>query len=364
MSIVALSVLGFLFSRTLISLVNWLSDMYQVRSDSGESGRVSVLIPARNEADNLPCLLVSLLKMKYMELEIWVCDDHSVDATPDILREFAALDPRVNWFRGESLPVGWSGKNFACFQLAQMARGTYMLFLDADVDIDASLVRKALAAMRRGNLQLLSVFPAQRMESAGEWMVVPLINWILLTMLPLPLVRHSPFPQLAAANGQMMLFQAESYRKYSWHEQVKNEHVEDIAIARLLKKRGLRMATWLGNQAVRCRMYHSGKEATRGLARSVHQFLGGNVWVLFSFWVVVVLLPILCFMVEGRAFALPFAALVLVSRLLVSSASKQSLWRNLVFHPLQMLSFSWVVWLNIYQYAKGETEWKGRKINR
>ncbi|HAH25180.1 MAG TPA: glycosyl transferase family 2, partial [Prolixibacteraceae bacterium] len=113
---------------------------------------------------------------------------------------------------------------------------------------------KAVAYFQQKKLSLLSIFPQQKMETFSEWIIVPVMNWILQSLLPMILVSKTSFPSLSAANGQLMMFESESYLRYQWHSKVRNQNVEDIRLARMVKSEGLKMAVLLGNNDIYCRM--------------------------------------------------------------------------------------------------------------
>ena len=186
-----------------VSLVNLLAFHYLPEDTVGHQPLVSVLIPARNEEGNIRNLLLDLHHLPYPELEILVYDDESSDNTRQIVREFEQRDPRIVLLEGSALPPQWTGKNHACHQLASVARGDYYLFLDADVRIRGNLISHAVARMIKDDLSLISIVPVQQMNTPGARMSVPLMNWILLSLLPMPLIRRSRRPSLAAANGQL-----------------------------------------------------------------------------------------------------------------------------------------------------------------
>ncbi|MGW8316601.1 MAG: glycosyltransferase family 2 protein, partial [Bacteroidales bacterium] len=272
-----------LLVRLAITLANLMSAPYLPRSVSGEPSLVSVLIPARNEEKNLPLLLDGLIRQQYARLEILVYDDQSTDGTQKVLESYAAGDPRISWIKGDTPPPEWSGKNYACHQLARRARGAWFLFLDADVQVDPSLVERAVTYARRFDLTLLSMFPRQRMSTIGERLTVPVMNWILLSMLPMHAIRNSHYPSLSAANGQMMLFRAREYRQHRFHQLVRGINVEDIHIMRLVKRMGYTADTVLSRGEISCRMYTNYRDAVAGFTRSMFAFFGGSRLALILF---------------------------------------------------------------------------------
>ncbi|MGM0497992.1 MAG: glycosyltransferase [Bacteroidota bacterium] len=348
--------------RMIVSFVNMLSNLYLPEEGDASGSLVSVLIPARNEAHNLPNLLHALMKQDHSEIEILVYDDHSEDNTAEVVRQFAKEDNRIKFLSGEPLPRGWFGKNHACNQLASNATGEYLLFLDADVDVSHDLVRKSVAFSRQNNLSLLSIFPQQKVITGGERLTVPLMNWILLTLLPMVLVRKSRNSSLAAANGQFMLFEANCYKSNWWHEQVKNSLVEDIEIIRMMKKENCKVATLLGNKDVSCRMYSSFKEGLNGFAKNVIEFFGGSSLLAALFTVLIATGVFIIPFALGIEIFFIYLVVVILTKVFVSITSRQSVINNLLFHIPQMVTFLIMVFKGIQVKQTGKYYWKGRKI--
>lgn len=356
--------LTMLMLRFMVVLTNLLSKPFLPKADPGNYlPKVSVLIPARNEEANLPNLLSDLSACVYPNIEVIVCNDHSTDATSKILSDFQEAKSNFNWFLGEELPEGWVGKNYACHQLARRATGDYLLYLDADVRVSALFINYLVSFANRKKLTLLSVFPQQQLLTKGEWYTVPIMNWILLSFLPLPLVRMRWFSSLSAANGQVMFFETKSYREHLWHQMVKGVNVEDITIARMVKKKKLRLAVLLGNNDVSCRMYTEYNEAINGFARNMHQYFGGSrCWMFFFVLISWIRVPALFFLLSPW-FALFAFVIELVMRGNVSYLSRQSVGKNYRFFFNQLLSLTKIAYRNIKNNRKGFIEWKGRQYH-
>jgi glycosyltransferase involved in cell wall biosynthesis len=349
--------------RTSVVHLNRISKVWIPESKQTKGPKVSILIPARNEAHNLPRLLDNLMELNYTNLEIIICDDHSEDQTPEILRNYAQRMSNLSHFVANELPSGWSGKNHACYQLAQRGTGEYFLFVDADVILKPYSVTSALGFALDQGTSLLSVFPEQVIQSKGEWQSVPLMNRILLSFLPLALVSWKLFPSLSAANGQFMLFKAEDYRREQWHEQVKNQAVEDIQIARLIKQKKLNLAVKLGDNDIFCRMYQDRVEAIAGFSRNIHQYFGGSrIWL--SFFVIITWIRIPLLILAGFPVLAQISFLLIFTNIYhISVMSKQSIYTNFIYSLSQQLVLTEIWLVNLRARYKGWSEWKGRKIN-
>ncbi len=353
----------FLLARLLIAVANLLTRQWLSNGRSSPQVKVSILIPARNEAQNIGTLLQNIIDQDFPFLEVLVYDDLSTDDTAMIVRSFHKKDGRIRLMQGRELPAGWLGKNHACHQLALAARGQYLLFLDADVRLEKSLLNNSLAHMQKHKLDLLSIFPQQIMKSLGEKISVPVMNWVLVSLLPLVLVRKSRMPAFAAANGQHMLFRGSVYRKYMFHKQFKHKAVEDIAIARFMKQKKLRIHTILSNGQIKCRMYGSLNDALQGFSKNVLAFFGNNIPVAMLIVLITTFGAIPVYLAFGGWVTLAYFAAALLLRLLVAFLSKQSLWQNAATAPLQQLIFCMMVIFAINKRRKRKNTWKGRIIN-
>ncbi|MGC8824420.1 MAG: glycosyltransferase [Bacteroidales bacterium] len=325
------------------------------------SERISILIPARNEEDNIPFLLADLSKCSNPNLEIVVFDDESTDGTANVVENFAKVDNRIRLIRSNGLPVGWLGKNHACHRLAQNASGNYLLFLDADVRIDESVIADAVVYLKKNNLKLLTVFPTQLMMTFGERISVPIMNYILLSLLPLIFVRISPFASHAAANGQFMLFDADIYKKIKPHQLFKNNPVEDIAIARYFKKQKLKLACITGEKRIKCRMYKTYNDAVNGFSKNVFMFFGNIPILACFFWAFSFLgfIPVIISLPQYLTYYLVTQALVII---LYSFVSKQNILYNIVLFPFHLCFLTIIIGKALYIRKNKKLKWKERVI--
>jgi chlorobactene glucosyltransferase len=234
-----------------------------------ETKLVSVLVPARNEARNIGRCLQSLLAQDYPAMEILVLDDGSTDETAEIVAEMARKDPRLRLVRGLPLPQGWMGKNFACHQLARLARGEWLLFTDADTDHKPNTLNWAIEAAEENDADLTSLVPHTVTHTIGEQLILPIIPFGLLSCFPLALGRRVRIPFLTMAVGPFMLFRRESYRRIGGHRNVRGEIAEDVVLARQVRRADGRVSLLDGADQVDVHFYHGFREAWHGLAKSV-----------------------------------------------------------------------------------------------
>ncbi len=261
---------------------------------------VSVLVPARNEEKNIKRCLNSLLKQDYPRMEIIVLDDGSRDATYEIAARLSQKDNRLRVIRGKRLKTGWLGKSYACWQLASKAKGSILLFTDADTLHFSDSVSCALGAMLKTGCGGISVFSHQIMVTFHERMMVPFANLMILCFLPLGLVYGSKNPLFCTAIGQFMMFDRDAYKKAGGHKEVKKEILEDIHISKLLKRSGSRFMVFDGNRKLYCRMYKNLREVITGYSKVLFAAFDYNSYNFFT-----------AFLLASCIFLLPFIFLPL-----------------------------------------------------
>ncbi|GFJ77598.1 hypothetical protein Phou_017780 [Phytohabitans houttuyneae] len=196
---------------------------------------VAVLLPLRDEAARVePCLRALKAQEGVPGLEVIALDDGSTDGTADLVR---AHGLRVE--DGTAPPPGWLGKPHACHQLAARApHATVLVFVDADVVLAPHAVAAAVCELRAAGVDLLSPYPRIVAGTAGERLVQPLLQWSWLTFLPLRAMERSPRPSLAAAGGQFLVVDRAGYDRAGGHAGVRDEVLEDVALARAVKRTG------------------------------------------------------------------------------------------------------------------------------
>ncbi len=348
---------------SVISIYNLFTApvLKRVAQSSDNRSFVSVLIPARNEEMNIEKCIKGILAQDYQNKEIIVLDDSSTDNTFKFASSFSTNKVKV--LKGKQLLPDWLGKNWACHQLAQEAKGEYLLFIDADVELTPEVISSAVYELDKSNAALLSIFPTQIIKSFGEHLIVPLMNWLLLTFLPLRFVYSCSSKSFVAANGQFMLWRKDDYFNIGGHEKVKNKVVEDMELARLTKQNKLKVKTMLGGKLVFCRMYESFNQAYNGFTKN---FFAGFLLPPFSFLAIILFLLI--------AFVLPFLflmqpvysfiliALILITRISVSIVSNQNWFINILLHPVQMLFMFWIGIISLIKFKTKKIVWKQRRL--
>ncbi len=253
-----------------------------------DAPRVSVIIPARNEAHNIARCLRSVLASEYPALDVIVVDDHSNDGTGDIARAIAAEDvarrripgesrasrqpaPRVRVLPAPDLAPGWFGKQWACQAGAEMATGSLLCFTDADTAHGPELITRSVNAMLARGADLFTVAGRQEMVSFWEKVVQPSVFALLLSRYGgLEAMSRSTRPRAKIANGQFMLVRRAPYERLGGHAAVRGHVAEDLRLAQLFTEQGLAMHMVLAREHLSTRMYTSLAEIRRGWGKNVY----------------------------------------------------------------------------------------------
>lgn len=230
---------------------------------------VSVLVPARNEERGLAACLASLSAQTYPRLQLVVVDDGSEDRTPEIAAAAAARDPRLTVLRLPGPPPGWTGKNFALAQAVTAARGRWLCFTDADTVHAPESIRLALGFAQARGVALLSMTSRQLTGSFWERVVQPVVFGLLDQWFPLARV-NDPASPVAAASGIFLLVEREAYEAVGGHRAVAGEVLEDVALARRVKRSGRRIAFADGADLIAARMYTDLGAIRRGWTKNLY----------------------------------------------------------------------------------------------
>ena len=336
---------------------------------------VSILIPARNEVENIKRCLRSLLKQDYPNIEILVLDDNSNDSTSLSVKQMADKDDRIKLITGKPLKRGWMGKCYACWQLSKYAKGKYLIFTDADTLHFENSISSAIGCLTGNNLDALSVIPRQIMVTLHERLVVTWVHFGILSLLPLFLITKSKNPLFCTANGQFLLFKREVYRKIGGHKSVKAKILEDIHISKMVKKHGYKFMIFDGSRNIYCRMYRNFHELIRGFSKFMFAafdfklftmiivILLISVLFLFPF----ILLPLGLIFFDWPAIVIDLIILqiliILVMRIVLALRLKSRILDTLL-HPISMTYIILICINSVFQTRFGEgVSWKGRRYD-
>ncbi len=349
-----------------------------------QAPEVSICIPARNEADSIERCVRSAVEQQYPNHKVYVLNDESTDGTTGILDNLAERYPdKLTVIKGKPKPTGWLGKSWACHQLSREATGGILVFADADTWLQPETTAKVVRTMGRDIVDFITLWPEQELRTFWEKTVIPLVYFALLTLLPSRYVYQSPKwipsvltkrinPFFAAACGQFMAFKRKAYEDINGHESVKNQVVEDVELAKNIKRAGYKMKMYHGIKTVGCRMYSSGEELWQGFRKNFLAGFGDNLFLFIGMGILHLITFILPFL--ALPFILAFGtnvtvmlclaaiALILVQRFIISS------WFNWQFryvwlHPVGVFWFQLLGVQVLSDYLNEEqAQWKNRTI--
>lgn len=242
-----------------------------------DAPRLSVIIPARDEARNIEACLRSVLESTYPRLEVIVVDDHSSDGTAQIAQRIANEDAgvhgtvRVHVVPAAALPEKWFGKQWACHTGFRAAHGEILCFTDADTRHGPELLARSVNAMRHRQASLFTVAGHQEALSFWEKVVQPFVFVFLLSRYGgVEAMSRSTRPMDKIANGQFLMMTRAAYAAVGGHEAVKEHVAEDLRLAQRVAELGLGAHMVLGRDHLRTRMYASLSEIRRGWGKNVY----------------------------------------------------------------------------------------------
>ncbi|HEY0667318.1 MAG TPA: glycosyltransferase family 2 protein [Sphingobacteriaceae bacterium] len=335
----------FLILRFTVTLFNFISNPKLTLSGKHYDDLVSILIPESNEDYDVLTLLQSIHSQDYKNLEVLIAATDKPLLNPG----YTAIDSRFKIIAKPDLPAGWSDKNFSYYILSKAAKGKYLLFLDPRTIIANGLINNAVNRMKIQRLTLLSLFTNQLMLSFGERLVVPLINYLLLNLVPLRLIRLSKNAVFSISSGQFMMFDAQTYNQHEWHEVAKTNREDSNELMRLVKSWGYHAEVLLANGYIYSRLYTGFSTSIQGLSRNIITHFG-SITALFIYIFLVILGPVAIGLYMGAELLLFAITLIVLSRIMTSLASGQNPWLNIILHPVQMLSLVLISVLSVQQY--------------
>ncbi len=336
------------------------------RADGRIAGRVSVLIPARDEAENIErCVRAALACAPD---EVLVYDDDSSDGTGGIVARLAADDARVRLLRGVPLPAGWVGKPHACDRLAEAATGDVLVFLDADTEAMPECLARIGSLFEDLRADVVTAGTRQVTGTWAERLIIPLLHLTYVAWLPLPLVWRSRDPRFLVANGQLLAIRRAALDAAGGWASVRAEVVDDMALCRRVKRTGGRVVFADGHLMARCRMYRGAGEVWRGFSKNLAEGVGGTAAGVLGVAAL-----------YGLAFVAPYAGLAaallgartLLAPSLVGVAANLAIraalalrlrqpWEGIVLHPLAVLGLIAIA-ANSFRWSRRGILWRGRR---
>jgi len=332
---------------------------------------VSVLIPARDEEANIRATLNATLANCDCDFEVVVLDDHSTDRTAEIVKEFAARDPRLRLERAPPLPAGWCGKQHACHVLAKLARQPLLVFVDADVRLAPDALSRMASFMEQSHTALASGVPRQELGSLSERLLIPLIHFILLGYLPMHAMRRTRWPSMSAGCGQLFIVRRDAYESCGGHAMLRDSLHDGIRLPRLFRQAGFTTELFDATDLATCRMYRTNLETWRGLGKNATEGLAAPNTILpmtiLLFCGQILPFALLAFspILSAPAFTLAGLAAILayLPRFLAARLFHQPLGGALL-HPFGVGALLAIQWHALLVRLAGKPSvWKGRNYS-
>jgi len=325
---------------------------------------ITAIVPARNEEPAIAAC-VKGLELQPEIGEILVGNDQSTDRTRDVVSQLAAGDTRVRLLETDGPPAGWVGKNNAVWLAAREAKGEWLLFTDADVELEKGAAAKALQIAREHDAALVSFSPQQVTCEWYEKALIPFVYLRLARRFSFAAV-NDPSSPVAAANGQFLMIRHDAYAAVGGHASVAGEVLEDVALARRLKSAGYRIWFESGKGVVRTRMYRSFDAMWEGWQKNLYPLMGGTPGLVRELltaepWAAVLLVLL------GVKFSL---ALLAGLGLLVARHATYATVLTSNGYPVKFILYylpgaalyAGVLVASYLGHAKGAVPWKGRAV--
>ncbi len=329
-------------------------------AEAAKSGaKISVIVPAKNEEQNITRCLFHLGAQDYPNYEILVVDDRSTDRTAHLVENFQKISKiPIKLIHIEKLPANWTGKNYAMFTGSKAAQGQWLLFTDADTTHKPWSIHTALQCAQRQDIDFLTLSPETQSESFWEKTVQPLaVSSLALWFDPEKV--NDPKNKTVLANGQYLLIKKSVYEAIDGNESVKNEVVEDVELARKARERGFLVQFLNGTHLYSTRMYSCLKAILTGWTRIFTYLFNKNIPALlhkiflFAFFS---LLPFFILLIEAtvavtrpevfypRLFLLSAAVclFIIMIRAAGNRLVKSNPWYALT-HPIGSLVMIWIL---------------------
>jgi chlorobactene glucosyltransferase len=328
---------------------------------------ISVLVPARNEEASIADCVDALLAQDYPNLEIIVLDDDSADCTAAAVR--ARRDPRLRLVTGAALPDGWTGKNWACHQLASRAHGDVLCFVDANTILSPDALSRAAGELRNSDLGLVSVLLRTDTGTVSEAVLMPIVSYALLALLPAALIEKPGFRKEAIALGPFVMVTRAAYAAAGGHAAEPAHIVDDVQLARSVKASGHHIGLRNGTDLVHTRWYTGFGEIWHGFSKNAYGGIGYRPGIaLLTLFVVApaLLVPFLRLgagLATGGTLAFPAVqvGLILSMRAVTSRVGRDPLW-SAPLHPVAIAVWAGTLARSMVLAHTGrEIEWKGRR---
>jgi chlorobactene glucosyltransferase len=332
--------------------------------------RISVVVPARNEEQDIEAALRSVLQQEGVELEVMVVNDHSSDRTGEIVDKISRSDSRVKVLHDPPLTDGWLGKSNAMQHGAARATGDYLLFTDADIFHVPNCFATVWQEMEQGGCDFISLFPRCHNESLWENVNIPIYFFGVAKLLATPGL-EDPDSDQALGTGALMLIKTQVFRHIGGFQDIKGEMFDDVALARLLKTKNYRVGYRFAPECVHVRLFKNNRDAFWGNTKNILTAVEGHVWLAVPLSLLAFLQYWTPLLAVALGILMPSTLLLIVGlgTYILQYLSFFTVRRILQFHPLKLLLFplaaisgACCIGQALFYHLKGAILWRGRTI--
>jgi len=343
-----------------ISLINFFTIRTPNKSSHIQES-LSVIVPLRNEANNVGELVASLRNQRNLtQVEFLLLDDNSEDDTLALLQQHVSGFSNFHTLSGTALPQGWIGKTWALQQLLDKSTGEIIISIDADVRLAPDAISKAVTLLKNAQLDFLSPYPKQLAFSWSEKLIQPLLQWSWMSTVILRVAEKSSLASTVVANGQFFVVRKAALDQVSGYDSVRKKVLDDVELARTLVKNGSHGCVANGATIASTRMYSSWAEIQAGYGKSLHaafgSVLGSAIAIAFVFLTGIA--PLIAGLLGSSVGWYACAAVTLTRAMSAIKVGKSGL--DAFLHPI---SSAVLIYLIIYSWLmRGQVQWKGRTL--
>ncbi len=331
------------FTKALFSLKDQTSENFAQNLDESldESGawpKLSIVIPARDEAHTIEAAAQSLLKIDYPNIEIVFVNDRSADHTGKIMDQIAAENAKFKAVHIEELPENWLGKVHAMHRGVAQTSGDWILMTDADVHFSVKSLKKAISYCRKNNLDFLTVIPDLLTPTFGlQMMMAHLYHQASLFFNPKKLNEASH--KVCYGQGAFLLFNRNIYEKSEGLEWLKMEVVDDTGFALMMRRAGAKMGAVSGRNEIQLEWYPSLRSMIKGLEKNAFAICQYSVPVVIGFtamtWLIFLGFTLFPILTKSWSYATFSLSCLLIYMLAIDNQLK----RLMHIRPMSMLTF-------------------------
>ena len=367
LSVIILLFIFIIFFNSLINILLW----NPLEKSPIQDTNLSILIPARNEEANIEKCLNSIDTSNNLIKEIIVLDDDSNDNTWEILKNMSSSIDKLNLIKGKKKPEGWSGKSFACYQLSKCASSDWILFIDADTELENGGIDKIIGYAQRNNYSMVSAWPKIEMKGISEKILMPLLNFLVFSSFPAIYSLKSKISSLGLAHGACILFNKESYDSLGGHNLVKDSLFEDTELAKKWRLNDEMSVCVNGINIIKVRMYDSFKNIWLGFEKNSYPAFKNNfyffIFHIFNFIffsLPIFFIPLHILKINENIFLFISGLLILLLRIGFSLKFNHPAWTS-IFHLFSEIIFLLISLSSFMKYNfLGGIKWKSRKYGK